>query len=186
MKTQSFGFLFFGFILSSNTSFYFEWLKRKSTFEKNGIFEKKNLLLICDVPNMPNYFWQKIFFPDEAYLRYIKLEKIGNHLIFGILWTHDHTGQQPKLYWHETSCFHMILGRWIRIRHPFFPITSKFCSIANFMVARSENQFFAFCEKTLTDIENLITYRRFRIKFCAFTKKKEIKNRFIRARDIVD
>ena len=75
MKTQSFGFLFFGFILSSNTSFYFEWLKRKSTFEKNGIFEKKNLLFICDVPNMPNYFWQKIFFPDEAYLRYIKLEK---------------------------------------------------------------------------------------------------------------
>ena len=49
------------------------------------------------------------------------------------------TGQQPKLSWNKTSCFHVIFGRWVRIRHPFFSITSEFCSIANFMVARSEN-----------------------------------------------
>ena len=72
------------------------------------------------------------------------------------------------LYWYETSPFCTILGRWFRTRHPFFAITSKFCSIANFMVARTENQFFAFCEKTIRDIENLNTYRRFKIKFCAF------------------
>ena len=65
MKIQSFGFLFFGFILSTYMSFYFKWLKRKSTSEikKNGIFAEKNLLFICDVPN---YFWQKIIFPEKA------------------------------------------------------------------------------------------------------------------------
>ena len=88
---------------------------------------------------------------------------------------YDYTGQRNEnfffLYWYETSPFCTILGRWFRTRHPFFAITSKFRSIANFMVGRSENQFFTFCEKTIRDIENLITFRRFRIKFCAFTKK---------------
>ena len=75
------------------------------------------------------------------------------------------------LPWNKTTCFCIILGHWVRIRNQFFSITSEFCSIANFLVARSENQSFAFCEKTIRDIENLNTYVRFKIKFCAFKKK---------------
>ena len=50
----------------------------------------------------------------------------------------------------------------------FFPSRQNLAVLPNFMVARPENQFFAFCEKTIRDIENLNTYQRFKIKFCAF------------------
>ena len=97
-----------------------------------------------------------------------------------------YTGQPNLTFFcalNETNKSLLILGRWIRIRYWFFSITSEFCSIASFMVARSINQFFAFCEKTKRDIENLNTYRRFKIKFCAF-KKKDIENRISRSWDI--
>ena len=40
----------------------------------------------------------------------------------------------------------------------FFSMTAKLYSIAHFLVARSENHFFAFCEETIKDSENLIAY----------------------------
>ena len=70
----------------------------------------------------------------------------------------------------------LILGRWIRIWYWFFSITSRFCSIANFTVAMSKNQFSAFCEKTMVRIENLIRQWRFKIKFGAFFKKRNWKS----------
>ena len=52
------------------------------------------------------------------------------------------TSQQLKLYWNKTSRLYTFSGRWVRFRYTFFIITLKFRSIANFMVAGSENQFF--------------------------------------------
>ena len=71
----------------------------------------------------------------------------------------------------QKLAIYLILDRWIRIRNWFFSITSLFITIANFMVARSKNQFFAFREKSIGNIENLNTFLRFKFKFCAFKKK---------------
>ena len=44
-----------------------------------------------------------------------------------------------------------------------------------FKVDRSENQFFAIYEEAIRDIENLIAYKRFKIKFCIFYIRKKSK-----------
>ena len=70
------------------------------------------------------------------------------------------------------------LGQWIQINNWFLSIMSEFRSLANFMVAWCQNQFLAlaFCKKkTMGDIENLKTNKRFKIKFCAIEKKKKLK-----------
>ena len=119
------------------------------------------------------YFFLNVRLTFTTFTNIVFLTPLNHKFVIpseGLTWG-DYTGQQNEtffLYWYETSRFCIILGRWFWIRHPFFAITSKFRSIANFMVGRSENQFFAFCEKTIRDIENLNAYRRFEIKFCAF------------------
>ena len=98
----------------------------------------------------------------------------------------SYTGRQNLTFFcalDEINKSLLILGRHIRIRYWFFSITSGYCSIANFMVARSKNQFSAFYEKSMGDIKNLKSHWRFKIKFGAF-KKEEIENRMSRSRDI--
>ena len=116
-----------------------------------------------------------LFFGKKSATRQSKLKVTVKFLPFillqGVPYYINNTGQQNLTFFcalTETNKSLLILGRWNRIRYWFFSITSEFCSIASFMVARSINQFFAFCEKTIRDIENLNTYRRFKIKFCAF------------------
>ena len=68
--------------------------------------------------------------------------------VFFSKYLENYTGLQPNGTRNENNIFRLILGRWIRIRHQFLSITSGFCRVARFRVARSKNQFFPFCGKT--------------------------------------
>ena len=139
-------------VLLKNISYTAHWYKKAShTFFLN-ITQHTPKLMVPD--------W---FSPKNIYIIYYMFFVV---LIFGIYlagsllyssWLGEITlvnTKNVKAYKFHTS---LILGRWFRIRYWFFSITSEFRSIASFMVARSINQFFAFCEKTIRDIENLNT-----------------------------
>ena len=54
----------------------------------------------------------------------------------------------------------------------FSPSRQNFAVLPILWLPGTKISFSRFVKKTIRDIENLITFRRFRIKFCAFTKKK--------------
>ena len=112
------------------------------------------------------------------------LRSIRSHCHVQItIWLHRSTKLTKFFVLKQNPLFSYNFGSLSPNPASVFSITSEFCSIANFMVARSENQFFSFCEKIIRDIENLIAFKRIKIKFCAFWKK-EIENQFSRSRDI--
>ena len=83
----------------------------------------------------------------------------------------DNTGQQQKYTLSETSHTLSILGRWFRIRHPFFSITSKFCSVARLAVFGSTFSISNFFSKFWNFFELFIFYLK-RKQNCEWFAKK--------------
>ena len=79
-------------------------------------------------------------------LRFICKCKL-NRFIDSIAIRCNNTGQQPKLSWNKDSCFHIIFGRWVRIRHPFFPSRQNFPVLAISWLPGLKISFWRFLKK---------------------------------------
>ena len=61
------------------------------------------------------------------------------------------------LYW-VFNWFPLILGRWFRMRSPFFTIRSEFCSVASFVFSGSKIKLSKFSKIWLIFFWKLVTY----------------------------
>ena len=66
----------------------------------------------------------------------------------------DCTGLQNLVF----DWFPLILGRWFRIRSPFWAIWSEFCNVARFVFFRLENQICEIFENLANFFWKLVTY----------------------------